>query len=46
MNLRNVFTRKDVSDEVLDLLRKLLDYEPDKRLDPMEALLHPFFDDL
>lgn len=38
--------RTDIDTQVLDLLSKLLDYEPDKRLNPMEALLHPFFDDL
>ncbi len=37
---------KDLPSEYLDLLRKLLCYEPEKRLPPFEALAHPFFDEL
>jgi len=44
--LQNVYTRDDINDEVLDLLKSLLKYDPEERLDPMTALLHPFFDDL
>ena len=32
--------------EAIDLIGKLLFYEPLKRLDPMDALVHPFFDEL
>lgn len=32
--------------EAVDLISKLLVYNPDKRLSPLEALLHPFFDEL
>ena len=32
--------------EAIDLISKLLVYEPNKRMDPIAALLHPFFNDL
>lgn len=32
--------------EALDLIQKLLQYNPKKRLKPIEALAHPFFDEL
>lgn len=35
-----------VPEEALDLVSKLLLYCPDERTIPMEALLHPFFDEL
>jgi glycogen synthase kinase 3 beta len=28
------------------LISKILVYDPERRLKPLEALLHPFFDDL
>ena len=31
---------------VLDLLSKILCYSPSKRLKPLQALMHPYFDDL
>lgn len=37
---------KDLPEEYLDLLRQLLCYEPEKRLKPIDALKHPFFDEL
>ena len=39
---------KDKTDDMLfiDLVDKLLVYEPEKRLTPYEALNHPFFDDM
>ena len=37
---------KDVPSEYFDLLKKLLCYEPDKRLKPLVALTHPFFNEL
>lgn len=30
----------------IDLISKLLQYLPEKRIKPMEALAHPFFDEL
>ncbi|MGL4948052.1 MAG: GSK family serine/threonine-protein kinase, partial [Mycoplasma sp.] len=41
-----VFKNKLVADEYIDLIDKLLVYEPNKRLTPMKALCHPFFDEL
>jgi len=38
--------RSRVPPEAVDLVSKLLVYVPDDRLKPMEALMHPFFDDL
>ena len=32
--------------DVLDLLSKMLVYEPDKRILPLDALTHPYFDEL
>ena len=32
--------------EALSFISKLLKYEPEKRLNPTSALLHPFFNDL
>jgi serine/threonine protein kinase len=31
---------------VIDLLQKLLVYEPQKRLNALEIMAHPFFDEL
>ena len=43
---KDVFKGK-INDELyLDLVSKLLVYEPNKRLRPYEALLHPYFDEL
>jgi len=36
----------DLEPEALDLLSKLLEYDPDKRLSASEALCHPYFKDL
>lgn len=41
-----VFKNKPVTDDFIDYLSKLLCYEPTKRLKPLKALLHPFFDEL
>ena len=41
-----VFKNKNVSEEFIDFLSKLMVYEPNKRLKPLKALLHPFFDEL
>lgn len=32
--------------DVIDLISKILVYDPARRLKPLEALLHPFFDEL
>ena len=32
--------------EAVDLISKLLVYDPSKRLEPFDALVHPFFDEL
>ncbi|EUB62493.1 Glycogen synthase kinase-3 alpha [Echinococcus granulosus] len=52
VNLRNglldvaeVF-RAHTSPEAIQLVAKLLDYTASKRLRPLEACLHPFFDEL
>mgnify|MGYP000905977291 FL=1 len=37
---------KNVDEEYIDLISKLLVYEPNSRLKPLNALLHPFFDEL
>jgi len=37
---------KDIPPEYIDLLKKLLCYDPNTRLKPLEALAHPFFDEL
>jgi serine/threonine protein kinase len=41
-----VFKYKVITDEFIDLLKELLAYEPSKRIKPLDALLHPFFDEL
>ena len=37
---------KNINNEFMDLISKLLVYEPNLRLTPLKALLHPFFDEL
>lgn len=32
--------------DIIDLISKVLVYNPEQRLKPMEALLHPCFDEL
>jgi len=41
-----VFKSKGIPPEALDLLSKLLEYVPQTRIDPITALVHPFFDEL
>jgi serine/threonine protein kinase len=41
-----VYSGKEVDTTFFDLLRNLLCYEPNKRLTPLRAMLHPFFDEL
>ena len=43
---KDVFKNKTNDELFIDLVSKLLVYEPTKRLSPYEALLHPYFDDL
>jgi glycogen synthase kinase 3 beta len=43
---QKVFKNRVVNEEYLDLVSKLLVYEPNIRLKPLKALLHPFFDEL
>ena len=38
--------RSKTPHDAVDLIGKLLVYNPERRLKPLEALLHPFFDDL
>ena len=38
--------KKFVDEDFFDLLEKILRYEPEKRISPLEALAHPFFDEL
>jgi glycogen synthase kinase 3 beta len=38
--------KSEVDPLLLDLLSKVLTYSPQKRLHPLEALLHPYFDEL
>jgi len=41
-----IFKGKNMPGEYIDFVGKLLVYEPNARLKPLEALLHPFFDEL
>ncbi len=42
----NKVFKKNTPPAAVDLISKILVYNPDKRLKPLEALLHPFFDEL
>ncbi|KAF9914333.1 regulator of ime2 [Lobosporangium transversale] len=42
----NKIFRSRTSPEALDLLAHLLEYTPSKRYTPIEAMVHPFFDEL
>jgi len=41
----NVISEK-IDNNTIDLLSNFLQYNPKKRITPLEALYHPFFDDL
>lgn len=41
-----VFQNCKVDPMAIDLLSKVLIYNPEKRLKPLEALMHPYFDEL
>jgi glycogen synthase kinase 3 beta len=43
---KQVFNNKNITLDFIDLLSKILVYEPTKRLTPLEAMIHPFFDEL
>lgn len=43
---QKIFKNKNVSEEFIDIISKLLVYEPNLRVKPLKALLHPFFDEL
>jgi serine/threonine protein kinase len=43
---QKVFKNKAVPDDYIDFISKILVYEPNVRLSPINALLHPFFDEL
>ena len=39
-----VLKRRNLGEDFFDLVKRVLQYSPIKRLTPYEALLHPFFD--
>jgi len=43
---QKIFKNKNMPDDYIDLISKLLVYEPNLRLKPLRALMHPFFDEL
>jgi glycogen synthase kinase 3 beta len=45
-NILKVFRSKNVPQEGIDLISQLLQYTPTNRVKPLEALIHPFFDEL
>lgn len=42
----STYKKKITNPQVVDLLDRVLVYDPDKRLTPLEALQHPYFDEL
>lgn len=45
MEFRRRFKRS-TNPQVIDLLSKILTYDPNERISPLQALLHPYFDEL
>ena len=45
-NWGNVFKSRKVPQSAIDLISKILKYNPKERPKPLKALTHPFFDDL
>jgi glycogen synthase kinase 3 beta len=41
-----LFAKSKPDPELVDLIGKLLKYPPKERLRPLEAMLHPFFNEL
>lgn len=41
MNLRDLIKEEYINDAGLDLLYKMLEYEPSRRITARQALLHP-----
>ncbi|KAL4492572.1 hypothetical protein ABPG72_007685 [Tetrahymena utriculariae] len=46
MPLSKVFESVLINRDLLDLLEQMLVYEPSKRMKPLKALLHPYFNEL
>lgn len=46
LRVAQVFVKFKPDPQFVDLICKLLVYAPKERLKPVEALLHPFFDEL
>ena len=44
-NVRNMIGNFDDMDNLMDLLNKMFEYLPEKRISAKEALQHPFFKD-
>ncbi|KAJ6232817.1 protein kinase shaggy-related [Anaeramoeba flamelloides] len=44
-DLKKIFGRR-IPDEGIDLVSKFLKYDPNARINPLEACAHPFFDEL
>ena len=44
--LDNLFRKYEIDPLLLDLISKILVYEPNKRITPLKALNHPYFDEL
>jgi glycogen synthase kinase 3 beta len=43
---KKLFQKAKPDPEFIDLISKLLKYPPRERLKPLEALLHPYFNEL
>ena len=43
--MKNLF-RKSTDTQAIDLIKKILVYDPKNRLKPFEAMAHAYFDDL
>jgi serine/threonine protein kinase len=43
--MRDYIREDQISDSGLDLLQKMLEYEPSRRITARQALLHPYFNE-